>query len=69
MEMHEAVCHPKEKAIFFPGVGGGVGRVLLVMRALSTFSDSFLHSCYRTEEMKFSNKQISGISRQNPCLF
>jgi len=39
---------------FFPG-----GGALPVMRPLSKFSDSCLHSCCRTEEIKFSIKPIT----------
>jgi len=49
---------------FFSG-----GGALPVMRPLSKFSDSCLHSCCRTEEIKFSNKPITRKPIQNLRLF
>ena len=42
---------------------------LPVMRPLSKFSDSCLHSCCRTEEIKFSIKPIARKPIQNLWLF
>jgi len=55
MKMRETVRH-SGKGQFFLGGGGGA---LPVMRPLSKFSDSCLHSCCRTEEIKFSIKPIT----------
>jgi len=48
MKMRETVHHSGEGTIFSGGA-------LPVMRPLSTFSDSCLHSCCRTEEIKFTS--------------
>jgi len=52
------------KGQFF--LGGGA---LPVMRPLSKFSNSCLHSCCRTEEIKFSIKPITRKPIQNLWLF
>jgi len=45
------------------------GGALPVMRPLSKFTDSCLHSCCRTEEIKFSIKAITSKPVQNLWLF
>ena len=59
MKMLETVRHSGEGAIF------SEGGALPVMRPLSKFSDSCLHSCRRTEEIKFGNKPITRKPIQN----
>jgi len=56
--MRETVRHSGKGAIFS-------GEALPVMRPLSKFSDSCLHSCCRTEEIKFSIKPITRKPIQN----
>jgi len=56
MKMRETVRHSWKGAIFSGGEGE---EALPVMRPLSKFSDSCLHSCCRTEEIKFSIKPIT----------
>jgi len=63
MKTRETVRHSGKGAIF-----SGEG-ALPVMRPLSEFSDSCLHSCCRTEEIKFSIKPITRKPIQNLWLF
>ena len=63
MKMRETVRHSGKGAIF-----SGEG-ALPVMRPLSKFTDSCLHSCCRTEEIKFSIKPITRKPIQNLWLF
>jgi len=59
MKMRETVRHSGEGAIFF---GGGA---LPVMRPLAKLFYCCLHSCCRTEEIKFSIKPITRKPIQN----
>ena len=63
MKMRETVRHSGEAAIF------SRGGALPVMRPLSKFSDSCLHFCCRTEEIKFSIKPITRKPIQSLLLF
>jgi len=65
MKRRETVRHSGEGAIFFRGGEDA----LPVMRPLSKFSNSCLHSCCRTEEIKFSIKPITRKPIQNLRLF
>ena len=65
MKMRETVRHSGKGAIF----SRGEEAALPVMRPLSKFSDSCLHSCCRTEEIKFSIKPITRKPIQNLWLF
>jgi len=59
MKMRETVRHSGKGAIF-----SGEG-ALPVMRPLSKFTDSCLHSCCKTEEIKFRIKPITRKPIQN----
>jgi len=59
MKMLETVRHSEEGAIFSEGGSTACDA------DLSKFSDSCLHSCRRTEEIKFGNKPITRKPIQN----
>ena len=62
MKMRETVRHSGEGAIFFRG------EALPVMRPLSKFSDSCLHSCCKTEEIKFTSALNQLLERSGAML-